>query len=55
MLVLIFLPTRNEVIAIYAGGKTLDFAQQDSSLAKIPAQTTEVISNYLDKMIKEEK
>ena len=55
MLVLIFLPTRNEVIAIYAGGKTLDFAQQDSSLAKTPAQTTEVISNYLDKVIKEGK
>lgn len=54
-LICTFLPNKNEAILIIAGGKTMDFVQQDSSLSKIPAQTTQIISDYLDKQIKETK
>lgn len=50
-----FIPTKNEAIIIIAGGKTLDYVQKDTSLNKIPYQTTTVISNYLYKIIKEMK
>lgn len=52
-LVLVFLPTRDEAIFIVAGGKTIDFIQQDSSINKIPSQTTKAISVFLDNQIKE--
>ncbi len=48
-----FLPTKDAMIYIYAGGKTMDFIQSDSSINKLPAQTTKLISDYLDKNIKE--
>lgn len=50
---LTFIPTRNEAILILAGGKTLDFVQSDSSIAKIPAQTTKLVSDYMEQAIKE--
>lgn len=49
----VFLPTQKEAIMIIAGGKTMDFIQKDTSVRKIPHQTTEFISEYLDKQIKE--
>jgi hypothetical protein len=52
---LVFMPTKNDMILIYAGGKTMDYVQSDTSLAKIPYQTTTIISEYLDKSIKELK
>lgn len=52
-LVVIFLPSKDDMILIYAGGKTMDFVQKDSSINKIPAQTTKIISDYLDKTVKE--
>ncbi len=48
-----FLPTKNDIIYIYAGGKTMGFIQSDTSINKLPAQTTKIISDYLDKNIKE--
>jgi len=48
-------PTKTEMILIYAGGKTMDYVQKDTSLQKIPYQTTTIISDYLDKSIKELK
>ena len=48
-----FLPSKNEAIMIYAGGKTMDFMQKDSSLNKIPAKTTELIFKYIDDKSKE--
>lgn len=48
-------PTRNEAIIIMAGGKTMDYIQTDTSLSKIPYQTTSIISEYLDKTINELK
>ena len=51
----LFLPTKNEMIMIYAGGKAMDFVQQDSSINKIPAQSTKIISDYLDKTIEDLK
>lgn len=50
---LIFIPSKNDVILIYAGGKTMYFVQSDSSLQKIPGQTTQIISEYLNKSIEE--
>ena len=49
----IFIPSKNEVIFIFAGGKTMDFIQSDTSINKIPAQTTKLITDYLDNQIKE--
>ncbi len=46
-------PSKNEVIFIVAGSKTLDFIQSDTSLNKIPAQTTAIISQFLNNQIKE--
>lgn len=46
-------PTKNEAIFIVAGGKTIDWVQQDSSINKIPSQTTLIISDFLEKKIKE--
>lgn len=47
------IPTKTEMIMIYAGGKGMDYVQTDTSLAKIPYQTTQIISTYLDNTIKE--
>lgn len=52
-LMICFVPTKNEMIFILVGGKTMDFIQADSSLNKIPGQTTAIITNYLDKALKE--
>ena len=54
-ILLVFTPTKNDMILIYAGGKTMDYVQSDSSLSKIPYQTTTIISEYLDKSINELK
>ena len=48
-----FLPSKDDMILIYAGGKTMDFVQSDYSINKIPAQTTKFITDYLDKQVKE--
>jgi len=52
---LIFIPSRDEAIMILAGGKTMDYIQSDTSLNKLPYQTTQIISEYLDKKIKDLK
>lgn len=49
----VLLPSRNEAILIYAGGKTMDFIQADTSINKIPAKSTEFIIKYLDEKVKE--
>jgi hypothetical protein len=54
-LFLVFMPTKNDMILIYAGGKTMDYVQSDTSLSKIPYQTTRIISEYLDKSIEQLK
>lgn len=53
MLIVTLIPTRAEMIFIVAGGKTMDFVEKDSSIQKIPSQTTKIVSEYLDKKIKE--
>ncbi len=55
LLISVFLPTRNEALLIMAGGKTLDYVQSDTSLSKIPQQTTTIISQYLENALKEMK
>lgn len=52
---LAFVPSRNEAILIMAGGKTLDYVQSDTSLSKIPAQTTRIVSEYLEQSLEEMK
>lgn len=49
----IFLPTQKEAILIFAGGKTMDFVQKDTSIRKIPEQTTLLISTFFQKQIEE--
>jgi hypothetical protein len=55
LLIITFLPSKNEMILIYAGGKTMNYIESDTSLQKIPYQTTTIISDYLDKQIKDLK
>lgn len=50
-----FTPTRNEAIFIVAGGKITDFVENDTSINKIPSQTTAILSTWLDKEIKKLK
>lgn len=47
----VFIPNQTQTIAILAGGATLDYAQKDSSLSKIPYQTTQLVTKYLEKQI----
>ena len=54
-IIAVMTPSKDDMIMIYAGGKTMDYVQSDSSLSKIPEQTTTIISNYLDNRIKEIK
>jgi hypothetical protein len=51
----IMIPSKNETIFIVAGGKTIDWVQNDTSICKIPSQTTAIVSEFLDKQIKELK
>ena len=60
LLSVLFIPSKDEVIFIVAGGKTIDFIKNDSSINKLPGQTTKYISEILQKEInkldnKEEK
>jgi len=47
------LPSAKEVVFIIAGGKTIDWAMQDSSLTKMPSQSTQLTSAFLEKQINE--
>lgn len=49
----VFIPTEKEAIFIITGGKTIEWAQQDSSLNRIPGQTTEIISKFMESQINE--
>jgi hypothetical protein len=53
VLIRLFVPTKGEMVFIIAGGKTIDFIQSDTSINKIPSQTTAVISKFLDEQIKD--
>lgn len=55
LLISLITPSKNDAIMVYAGGKTIDFAEKDSSLSKIPSQTTKIISDYLQKQIESTK
>ena len=48
-------PTRNEAVFIAAGGKAIDWAQSDTSISKIPSQTTAIISAFMENEIKKIK
>lgn len=50
-----FIPTKNEALLIVAGGKTMDYIQSDTSLSKIPYQTTQALSTVLENEIKKLK
>ncbi len=49
------IPTKKEAILIIAGGKTMDYVEKDTSLNKLPYQTTAIISEFLDKQLKDLK
>lgn len=51
----VLIPSKNDVIFIVAGGKTIDFIKNDTSINKIPAQTTKLITDYLDKQLEDKK
>lgn len=52
-LIACLIPTRNEAIIIFAGGKAFDYIENDKNLQKLPFQATEIFSKYLDKKITE--
>ena len=47
------LPSSKEAIMIYAGGKTMDYIQQDTSLQKIPYKATEIVIKKMDEYLNE--
>jgi len=47
----IFTPDTKEAMMIYAGGKTLDYVQKDTSLHKIPYKATELIIKKMDEYL----
>ena len=47
----VLVPNTKEAMLIVAGGKTLDYAQQDTSLQKIPFKATELILKKMDEYI----
>lgn len=47
------IPTKNEAIVIFAGGKAFDYLEKDKNLQEIPHKATEIFSKYLDTKIKE--
>jgi hypothetical protein len=49
----VFIPTTKQCIMIYAGGKTLDYIESDTSLQQIPSKSTEIILNKLNEYLKE--
>lgn len=51
----VFIPTKNDAILIYAGGKAYEYVQKDSSLQKLPFQTTEYLKVVLQNEINEVK
>lgn len=51
----VFIPNTKQAIMIYAGGKTLDYIQSDTSLQQIPSKSTELILNKLNEYLKETK
>lgn len=54
-IILTFIPSQKDVMFIIAGGKTIDFIQSDTSLSKIPSQTTAIVTKFLDEQLKEIK
>jgi hypothetical protein len=55
MILCVFTPNSKQAIMIYAGGKTLNYIQSDTSLQQIPAKSTELILNKLNEYLKETK
>jgi len=49
----ILTPDTKEAMLIIAGGKTMDYVQQDTSLKKIPYKATELILKKMDEYIDE--
>ena len=50
-IICVFTPTTKEAMFIYAGGKTLDYVQKDTSLQKIPYKATELILHKMDEYL----
>lgn len=51
----VFVPTKDEAILIIAGGKVAEYVNKDTSLQKIPFQTTEYLKLVLDREIQDLK
>jgi archaellum biogenesis protein FlaJ (TadC family) len=55
VILLVFIPSKEDAILIYAGGKAYDYVKSDTSLQKMPHLTTEYLKVLLEKEIKEAK
>jgi hypothetical protein len=55
ILILLFVPSKNDAILIYAGGKAYEYVKSDTSLQKLPYQTTEYLKLVFQKEINELK
>lgn len=51
----VFIPSKNDYILIVAGGRTINFVNNDSSINKLPGKTTEVIYQIIDAQLKKLK
>lgn len=46
-LLVTMLPSKADMITIIVGAKVIDFAKSDTSIQKIPSQSTKIISDFL--------
>jgi hypothetical protein len=53
LIIVIIVPDKEGIILITAGGKTMDYIQQDSTLQKLPEQSTRLLYEYMNKQIKQ--
>lgn len=53
LILMILFPSKRDIIFIIAGGKTIEFIQNDTNIKKIPNMTTEYLYEILDKKINE--
>jgi Na+/melibiose symporter-like transporter len=51
----VFIPSKEDAILIYAGGKAYEYVKSDTSLQKLPYQTTEYLKLIFQKEIDELK
>lgn len=51
----VIIPSKDEMMLIIAGGKTIEYIKQDKNLQSIPFKTSELVAQVLDKELEKLK